>query len=150
MAIHYWIYAETISLPGESISFDYIIPQPILADSIGKAPCTPDSILVYYPKKIKCSSITASGSDFSVTGPTPVTVIGASGNCINGESEYIAIKLSAPIYTKGTYTVTIQPGIDGSPIFDVCGQPILPQTLQFHNSRYSRCNFSKLRYCMVV
>ncbi len=116
---------------GQSISFDYFIPQPIVADSIGKAPCTPDSILVYYPKKIKCSSITASGSDFSVSGPTPVTVIAASGNCINDESEYIAIKLSAPIYTKGTYTVTIQPGIDGSPIFDVCGQPILPQTLSF-------------------
>ncbi len=116
---------------GESISFDYFIPQPIFADSVGRAPCTPDSILVYYPKKIQCSSITASGSDFSVSGPTPVTVIGASGNCINGESEYIAIRLSAPIYTRGTYTVTIQPGIDGSPIFDVCGQPILAQVLSF-------------------
>lgn len=116
---------------GQMISFDYIIPQPILADSIRKPPCTPDSILVYYPKKIKCSSITASGSDFSISGPTPVTVIGASGNCVNDESDYIVIRLSAPIYRKGTYTITIQPGIDGSPIFDVCGQPILPQTLSF-------------------
>jgi gliding motility-associated-like protein len=58
-------------------------------------------------------------------------VIGAYGNCVNDESKYIVVKLSAPIYTKGTYTVTIQPGIDGSPIFDVCGQPILPQSLSF-------------------
>ncbi|HEY6063643.1 MAG TPA: gliding motility-associated C-terminal domain-containing protein [Chitinophagaceae bacterium] len=116
---------------GQSVSFDYFIPQPIFADSIGKPACTPDTVLIYYPKKIKCSSITASGSDFSVSGPTPVTVIGAYGNCVNDESEYIVVKLSAPIYTKGTYTVTIQPGIDGSPIFDVCGQPILPQTLSF-------------------
>ncbi|HWR32604.1 MAG TPA: gliding motility-associated C-terminal domain-containing protein [Chitinophagaceae bacterium] len=115
----------------QSILFDYFIPQPIFADSIRKPACTPDTILVYYPKKIKCSSITASGSDFTISGPTPVTVIGAYGNCVNDESDYIAIKLSAPIYTKGTYTVTIQPGIDGSPIFDVCGQPILPQVLQF-------------------
>jgi len=116
---------------GESLFFDYFIPQPIIADSIAKPGCATDSILIFYPKKIRCASITASGSDFSVTGPTPVTVTGASGNCINGESQYIAIKLSAPIYTKGTYTVTIQPGIDGSPIFDVCGQPILPQVLSF-------------------
>jgi gliding motility-associated-like protein len=116
---------------GHSFSFDYFIPQPILADSTGKAPCTPDSILVYYPKKIRCSSITPSGSDFTISGPSPVTVIGASGNCINGETNYIVVHLSAPIYTKGTYILTIQPGIDGSPIFDVCGQPILPQTLSF-------------------
>ncbi len=117
--------------PGQSVSFDYIIPQPIIADSLGKAPCTPDSILIYYPKKIKCSSITASGSDFSISGPSPVTVTGAYGNCVNDETRYIVVKLSAPIYTKGTYTITVQPGIDGSPIFDVCGQPILPQTLLF-------------------
>lgn len=117
--------------PGQTISFDYFIPQPILADSLGKAPCTPDSILIYYPKKIKCSSITASGSDFSISGPTPVTVIGAYGNCVNDETKYVVLKLSAPILTKGTYNITIQPGIDGSPIFDVCGQPILPQTLLF-------------------
>lgn len=116
---------------GQSISFDYFIPQPILADSIRKPACAPDTVLIFYPKKIKCSSITASGSDFTITGPTPVTVIGAYGNCMNDETRYIVVKLSAPIYTKGTYTVSIQPGIDGSPIYDVCGQPILPQTLSF-------------------
>jgi gliding motility-associated-like protein len=116
---------------GQTISFDYFVPQPILADSIRRPSCEPDTILIYYPKKIKCSSITATGSDFSVSGPTPVTVIGAYGNCVNDETPYIVVKFSAPIYTKGTYTVSIQPGIDGSPVFDVCGQPILPQTLQF-------------------
>jgi hypothetical protein len=128
--------------PGQSVSFDYFIPQPIIADSLGKAPCTPDSILIYYPKKIKCSSITASGSDFSISGPTPVTVTGAYGNCVNDETRYIVVKLSAPIYTKGTYNVTIQPGIDGSPIFDVCGQPILPQTLLFVTADTVNADFS--------
>lgn len=115
----------------ERVTFNYAVPQPIRADSIGKAPCTPDSVLIYYPKKIKCSSITANGSDFSITGPSPVTVIGASGNCMNDQTNYIVLKLSAPVYTKGVYTVTIQPGIDGSPIYDACGQPILPQILPF-------------------
>ena len=119
---------------GEQISFNYFIPQPILADSIGKIPCTPDSVLVYYPKKIKCSSISANGGDFSVIGPAAVTVTGASGNCANDLTNYIVIKLAAPIYKAGNYTVAIQPGIDGSPVFDACGQPILPQTLAFNTA----------------
>lgn len=120
------------SIPaGETISFDYFIPQPILADSVGKMPCTPDSILIYYPKKIKCSSLSPNGGDFSVTGSTPVTVTGSGGNCVNDLSNYVVVKFSAPIYTKGNYALFINPGIDGSPIFDVCGQPILPQSFLF-------------------
>ncbi|MBS1919327.1 MAG: gliding motility-associated C-terminal domain-containing protein [Bacteroidetes bacterium] len=116
---------------GEAIDFQYTIPQPILADSVGKVACAPDSVLLYYPKKINCSSITPGGTDFAITGPTPVTIASASGNCVNGQTDYIILKTVTPIYTGGIYTVTIQPGIDGSPIYDVCGQPILPQTLTF-------------------
>ncbi|MBM3415486.1 MAG: T9SS type B sorting domain-containing protein [Bacteroidetes bacterium] len=120
------------SIPvGERISFSYLAPQPIFADSVRRPGCATDSILVYYPKKIRCSSITASGSDFSVTGPTPVTVSAAGGNCVNDQTDYIVVRFASPVYTKGTYTLTIQPGIDGSPIFDACGQPILPQNLFF-------------------
>lgn len=122
---------DNLISPGQSISFDYIIPHPIRADSVGKTACATDTVLVYYPKKIRCSSITASGADFTISGPTPVTVTGASGNCTNDQTEYFKLKLASPLYTKGTYTVSIQPGIDGSPIFDVCGQPILPQSLTF-------------------
>jgi len=50
---------------------------------------------------------------------------------VNDQTNYIVLKLASPIYTAGTYTVTIQPGIDGSPVFDLCGQPLLPQTLPF-------------------
>lgn len=116
---------------GERISFVYAAPTPILADSIGRPSCATDSVLVWYPKKIRCNSITASGSDFTVSGPSPVSVTGASGNCINGESQYIVVRFAAPIYTRGNYTLSIRPGIDGSPIFDECGQPILPQNLDF-------------------
>lgn len=119
---------------GEKISFDYFIPQPIQADSLGKITCATDSVIIYYPKKIKCSSISPSGSDFSISGPSPVTLISATGNCVNDFSDYVVIKFASPIYTKGTYTFSIQPGIDGSPIFDVCGQPLLPQTILFNTA----------------
>jgi gliding motility-associated-like protein len=115
----------------ETISFDYIIPQPIRADSVGKPACAVDSVLVYYPKKIRCTTLSPNGSDFSVTGPTPVTVISATGNCVNDLTEYVIVKFASPIYRRGTYTLHIQPGIDGSPVFDLCGQPILGQDLTF-------------------
>jgi gliding motility-associated-like protein len=116
---------------GESIPFDYIIPQPILADSIEKPACAPASVRIYYPKKIDCNTISASGSDFSISGPTPVTIMGAGGKCVNDLTDYIIVQFAAPIYTKGNYTLSIQPGIDGSPIYDLCGQPLLPQMLTF-------------------
>ncbi len=116
---------------GERISFTYAAPLPIIADSIRKPACASDSILVYYPKKIRCSTISASGADFTVSGPAPVIVSSASGNCVNDQTDYIVVRFTSPIYTKGNYSLTIQPGIDGSPIFDACGQPILPQVLPF-------------------
>lgn len=116
---------------GESVPFDYAPPQPIRADSVGKLPCAPDSIRIYYPKKIRCSTISPAGTDFTVTGPTAINVIGATGNCTNDLTDYVVVKLNRPIQTAGTYTVLISPGVDGSPVFDLCGQPILPQVLTF-------------------
>jgi gliding motility-associated-like protein len=116
---------------GESTPFIYAAPLPIRADSVGKPACAPDSVQIFYPKKIRCSTISPLGSDFVVTGPTPVTVTGATGNCINDLTDYVVLRFANPILTSGTYTVLIQPGIDGSPVFDLCGQPILPQALTF-------------------
>ncbi len=127
---------------GERLAFSYVVPAPIRADSIGKPTCSTDSILVYYPKKIKCSTISPAGTDFTVSGPTTVTVTGAYGNCVNDLTDYIVVKFSAPIYTKGTYTLSIQPGLDGSPVFDLCGQPILSQTLQFATADTVNAGFS--------
>jgi gliding motility-associated-like protein len=99
---------------------------------VGKPPCASDSVKIFYPKKIRCSSITASGTDFSVTGPSPVMVVSAAGgNCTNDLTDYIVVKFTQPIVRAGTYTLLVQPGVDGSPVFDLCGQPILPQSLSF-------------------
>jgi gliding motility-associated-like protein len=117
--------------PGEIASFLYAAPQPIFADSIGKLACAPDSIKVYFPKKIACNSIASNGSDFSVTGPVPVTVSSAFGNCINGKTDYVVVKFSSPITTKGIYTLTLKAGNDGNVVIDECGQETPLQTLTF-------------------
>ena len=116
---------------GENISFVYNKPQPILADSIGKFGCAPTSIKIYFPKKINCATIAGNGSDFLVSGPAPVTVSAASGNCVSGKTEYVIVTFSSPIVTKGNYDVTLKAGTDGDVLIDECGQETPTQTLVF-------------------
>jgi gliding motility-associated-like protein len=117
--------------PSETVPFFYAVPQPIFADSIGKPACAPDSVKVYFPKRVTCNSIASNGSDFIVAGTTPVTVIGASGSCVNGLSETITVKFAAPIYTKGNYMLTLRAGTDGSTIIDECNVQMPQHTLPF-------------------
>jgi len=126
----------------ESIPFFYAIPQPIFADSIGTPGCAPDSVKVYFPKKIICNTIASNGSDFSVNGPVPVTVTGASGNCVNNMTDYIVVKFSSPVYTKGLYQLTLKAGDDGSVVLDECGQETPTQVLTFAAADTVNAGFS--------
>ena len=122
----------TRSIPlNEQVPFTYQAPQPIYADSIGKPGCATDSIRIYFPKRINCASIAANGSDFTVTGPSAVTVLSASGNCVNGKTDYVSVKFTAPIYTQGLYTLRLRPGNDGTVLVDECGQETPSQQLNF-------------------
>ena len=124
-------HCDNLIPQGEIATFTYTKPQPIFADSVGKIGCAPDSIRIYFPKKINCNSIATNGSDFSITGPLPVVVNSAGGNCTNGVTQYVVVKLGSPIYTKGTYTVTLKAGTDGNVVVDECGQETPFQTLPF-------------------
>ena len=115
----------------EQTAFSYTIPQPIPIDSVGRAGCAPDAIKLYFSKKIDCNTITANGSNFSITGSTPVTVIGASGNCTDGLSDIITVKFDKPIYTKGAYTVIPQLSVNGGAVRDECGKIIQPLPVSF-------------------
>ena len=52
----------------EQIPFTYVLPQPTPFDSIGHINCAPDSVIIYFPKRIDCSTISPDGSDFAVSG----------------------------------------------------------------------------------
>lgn len=136
---------------GESVSFFYAIPQPIFADSIGKPGCAPDSVVVYFPKRIACNSVATNGSDFLITGPTPVTVLSAAGTCVNGLSETITVKFAAPIYTGGLYTLTLRAGNDGSTVIDECNLP-MPQhsrTFRAEDTVSARFNYAAQLDCRL-
>ena len=116
----------------EQVQFTYYIPQPIFADSIGKPGCAPDSIKLYFPKRIICSTIDPAGTDFLVTGPSAVNVISANGDCATGKTDYVVVKFSSPIVIGGTYRLTLKAGLDGTTLMDECGVVIPIQSLNFN------------------
>jgi gliding motility-associated-like protein len=127
---------------GETIPFFYAIPQPIFADSVGTPGCAPDSVKVYFPKRILCNTIAPNGTDFSVSGPSPVTVVAAYGNCINNKTDYIIVKFASPIGVGGTYQLTLKAGDDGSVFLDECGQPTPVHTRPFTTKDTVNADFS--------
>lgn len=116
---------------GEQASFSYFVPTPIPIDSVANAGCAPQEIKLHFSKKIDCSTIAANGSNFLVTGPTPVTVVSAAGACTGGLSDIITVRFTAPIYTQGLYTVTPRLAVNGGAVRDECGQIIQPLPVTF-------------------
>jgi gliding motility-associated-like protein len=107
---------------GDNISFVVDPVQPTPLEAMKPVGCAPDKLELVFRKPINCNSIAANGSDFTITGSTPVSVTGASGNCVNGVSTSIFLQLSAPIQTAGNYVIHLNAGNDGNTIIDECGQ----------------------------
>jgi len=108
---------------GDNVGFIIPPPLPTPFDSIAPVKCAPSVLQLVFEKPIRCNSIAANGSDFTITGTQPVTVTGASGaSCVDGVSSIINVQLSAPIYTQGSFQIHLRPGIDGNTIIDECGQ----------------------------
>ena len=107
---------------GHQLPFVIAALQPTLPDSISPLTCAPSSLQLVFKKNIHCSSIAADGSDFIVTGPSPVTVKAAAGACNNDLTSTITLTLASPIQKGGVYQVKIATGIDNNNIIDECGQ----------------------------
>ncbi len=107
---------------GNNGSFTVMAAVPTLMDSISPVPCAATSIQLVFKQPILCSSIAADGSDFTITGPAPVTIANASGNCGAGSlsSNTLTVGLSAPISVAGTYQIKLVTGSDGNTLFNEC------------------------------
>lgn len=132
----------------ETVSF-VVAPLKPKMDSITKPGCNPDEIEVVFSKKITCASVAANGSDFVVTGTSPVTVVGAQAyHCLadpfsNFYSNAVRIKFSAPISGKGNYQIKLKQGTDGNTVLDICGaQVAVGATLAFSTSDTVNANFT--------
>lgn len=98
-----------------------LVPTPM--DSLTTLKCAPDELQLVFRKKIRCNTIASDGTDFLVSGTTPISVVSATGNCdFFGLTNIIKVKLSAPILTKGNYKITLVNGSDGNTLNDECGK----------------------------
>ena len=112
---------------GESVPF--VIPPVVIPhmDSIAQPGCAPSELQLIFKKPIRCASIHFDGSQFLVTGPAPVTVVGAKGAyCAGGNAvtNFITVTLSAPLGVKGTYQVKVATGTGGIRLGDECGMTV--------------------------
>lgn len=108
-------------------------------DSIIPPGCSSSQIRIYFKQAMICSSITNTGSEFSVTGPSATTVTAASINCVNGVGTIVTLQLSVPLQT-GTYQVHLNTGTDGNTIINDCGIETLPGSVSFQS--YTAVNAS--------
>lgn len=107
----------------DKIAFTVEPVEPTPMDSMATVGCAPDVLRLPFKKNIRCNSIAADGSDFSITGSSPVSIVSAGGDCNDANlTGAIYIKLSQPIVTKGSYTITLKTGNDGNTIIDECGE----------------------------
>jgi gliding motility-associated-like protein len=120
---------------GQSLTFTAFPPVPNLLDSITPPGCAPNVLKLIFNGPIQCSSIASDGSDFAVTGTSPVVVTGARGVCnANGFTNTVLVQLSAPIQTAGNYQVNLQAGSDGNTVVNFCGLATPPTSLSFTTS----------------
>jgi gliding motility-associated-like protein len=91
-----------------------------------------------------CNSIASNGSDFFISGPTPIIVVTAGGTCdAAGLSSTVTIILSAPIVQAGTYTLHLRVGSDGNTLVDECGEEVpAGETINFNTADTVSAAFS--------
>ncbi|MEP7258737.1 MAG: gliding motility-associated C-terminal domain-containing protein [Flavitalea sp.] len=86
--------------------------------------CEGSSITVALNKKMKCISLAADGSDFSIS-PSSAVITGANSASCNSsfDMDSVIITLSSPL-PVGPYTVAVKNGSDGNSLFDNCANNI--------------------------
>ena len=117
---------------GRAVSFSVMPLLPTAMDSLTPVACAPQELQLVFKKKIRCQTIAPDGSNFRITGPFPVDVISAKGICADGETNFISLRLAAPVVREGVYQVVLQPGSLGNPVLDECGLEVpVGSTLSF-------------------
>lgn len=118
----------TTSQSGYGLSFNggtasIIDPkEPALASA--RAICDGVKMTVKLNKKMKCNSLNADGSDFTIA-PAFAAIISAEGvNCNNGfDMDSIVLTLASPV-PPGNYTITIKNDARGINLLDNCNRTI--------------------------
>lgn len=91
-----------------------------------------NTISVTLSEPVRCSSIAANGSDFTLSNGGAITAASGVGCSSSDLTSQILITFTAP--TSRTYTLGVQTGSDGNTILDKCGNAMLTsQTVTFNH-----------------
>ena len=107
---------------GNSLPLTILPLAPTPMDSLTTVKCAPQTLQLVFKKNIRCNSIAPDGSDFIVTGTSPVIISSAGGNCANGVTNIINVTLNSPVVNAGIYKIILKQGNDGNTILDDCSQ----------------------------
>ena len=116
-------YCDVPMPEGDKVGFEILPQAPTPMDSMVPVGCSPNILQLVFRKPMRCNSISPDGSDFVLSGPTPVSIVGAGAGCDSlGQTNIIQLNLSAPIRQKGHYQLQLKTGNDGNTLIDRCGQ----------------------------
>ncbi len=113
--------------PGYSSITD--VTDPLVA-TVQSSCVNGDEVVLTLNEYVQCASISADGSDFSISGPSSPSVLSAVGtNCTGDFTDEITITFdNTPQITSGTYTLTVVFGNDGNTLLDNCDNPLANNT----------------------
>lgn len=97
--------------------------------------CANTNISIKLNQPIKCTSLAADGSDFSISPALAITAA-SSPDCTAGQfsTDSVVLHFSGTI-APGPYTLSIQNGTDGNTLLSICNDPmVIPQTISFNVS----------------
>lgn len=89
--------------------------------------CKDDALIwVKTTKAVRCSSLAADGSDFSLSSPLASIISAKGAHCNEGfDMDSVLLTLNNPL-PPGNYTITIKNGSDGNTLIDDCHNSIVP------------------------
>jgi len=114
----------SLSFGGGTASITDVTP-PALQSAEGI--CFGSTIRIVLNKKMRCASLAADGSDFTVSPlPAGVSVIGATAaHCSSGfDLDTVTLTLNGDLPLNSNYTVAAANGTDGNTLVDVCGNQV--------------------------
>lgn len=106
---------------GTAVITDNIPP---VINSVTTVGCNTTLLKVVFSKDIRCSSVTPTGSEFSISPAGPV-ITGITSTCVTAFNTIteLTIQLQNPLST-GTYDLIVNPGTDANTFRDICGDDI--------------------------
>jgi gliding motility-associated-like protein len=107
---------------GNAVITDPTVP---IINSVATVGCNSSLLNVIFSKDVLCSSVTSSGSEFSITPGAPVitNVISRCTSAFYSITD-LTIQLQNPLPT-GNYNLFVNPGSDANTFMDVCGNNML-------------------------